>query len=376
MNNPIKILFINYSLNIGGIESLILQLCKRIDRNKYNPMVCVFEPEGAIIKEFESIKIPVYTIDKKEGTDLILPIRIAKLIRKKDISIVHTHNSCAWLYGGVAAAMKRVPLVHTQHTTADYFNYHTFRWEKIEWFLSQITNSITTVADSVAKYMIEKEHINRNKISVVYNGILPDIYTIDIDSIEKRKELGIKNGEFVIGNVARLTLNKDHQTLLEAFRIVSKKMANTRLVIVGDGPERSHLEHIAESIGIKEKVIFLGQRRDVAEILNTFDLFALSSIREGFPIAVLEAMAASLPVIATDVDGNKELVKDGETGLVVKAKEPKDMAEAIIKLIQNKEIANAMGKKGFKRINDYFTLDKTIKEYEKIYEGLVDKNHE
>ncbi len=371
MKKKTKILYVNFSLGVGGIETLILELCKRLNRQDYMPEVCAFEANGSLEREFKQIGVSVHIIEKKKNTDWSLPLRLSRLVKEQDVDIVHTHNPNPWLYGGIAARLANRPIVHTEHTTADYFGYHSRRWMKIEWLLSKFTNRITTVAGSVSRFMIEKQGIDGRKIEVVYNGIKTEDYDLQIDVLQKKHELGLSESDLIVGNVARFFPNKDHRCLLRAFKLVVDKKNCAKLLLVGDGPLKNELKETVTELNLSENVIFLGNRRDVPELLQIFDLFALSSLREGLPIVLLEAMASELAVVATDVDGNSELVVQNETGILVSASEPAALAQAMLRLLENRSVAKDMARKGRARVRELFTFEGMVKKYENIYERLV-----
>lgn len=369
----INLIFISLSLDIGGIETLILEICKRINTRKYAPKVCVFEKNGALQAEFEEADIPLYILENNQGLDISLPFRLALLLKKLNADIVHTHNHSVWLYGGIAAKIANVPLVHTEHTSP---HYNVKRWYKIERYLSLVTNKITAVSQSISSFMIEKEHITADKIEVIHNGIDCESYQVKIDKAEKRKELGIREKDLVIGNVARFFPNKDQECLLKAFRIVSDRVPESKLLIAGDGPLKNSLFQLREELKLKDNVQFLGNRRDIPELLKVFDVFALSSIKEGLPITILEAMASGLPVVATDVDGNPEVVINNNTGYIVPPKNPKLLAEKIIKLLLNGETRRKMGQNSRERVEREFSFDKMISKYDTLYRSIVGKNRD
>ena len=371
MGKILKILYVNYSLNTGGIETLILELSRRIDKSRFSPAVCVFESGGRLQAEFVKLGVPVYVLQKGRGTDCCLPLRLAKLIKKEKFDLVHTHNQAAWLYGAIAAMLSGTRIVHTNHTTADYHNYHARRWHLIERILSLFTQKITTVAKSVAEYMINMEGISARKIEVIYNGVKTELYEQDFGGAKQKEELNLDDNHFIIGNVARLVANKDHRTLISAFKIISGRMPEARLVIAGDGPLKNELQFQIEELGLRDAVKLLGNRRDIPELLKIFNLFALSSLREGFPVVLLEAMAAGKPVVSSDVDGNAELVINDETGLIVPSGNPQALAEAIERLAGDRQKAEIMGINGRKRVKTLFSFEKMINGYERIYIGFT-----
>jgi len=361
-----NILFVNYSLAVGGIETLILRICKKLDKEKFSAQICVFEVNGGLQNEFEAAGVKTHVIKKNKGIDFWLILKLMLLFRREKINAVHAHNQSAWLYSSVAAKLLNIPLIYTEHTIIDKSS-----WLPVERLLSKITFQITTVAASVANFIIKKAAVPARKVKVLYNGI--DAVAYNTGLALKREDFFLKDTDFVIGNVASLLPKKNHKTLLLSFELVLKKIPQAKLLIAGDGPLRQELISLSESLGIKDSVFFLGIRKDIARVLRVFDVFALSSIREGFPMVLLEAMAAGLPVVATNVDGNPELVLDGETGLLVPPNDPAALAGAIIRIFEDKILARQMGIKGKGVVMSRFVFDDMVKEYEKTYESACAK---
>lgn len=371
INSKIRIGFVNYSLNIGGIETLILEICKRLNKETFIPYIFVFEKNGKLKDEYLKAGMRVVEVEKGIGFDWLLSARLSKMLKTEKIDIVHTHNPTNWLYGGIAAWLSGIPLIHTEHTTTDYDNHHVKRWEFIEWFLAKLTRHITAVAGSVREHMMRRSSIPPDKITVIYNAIEMSKFDVIIDREKLRNELSINNADIIIGNIARFYENKDHPTLLHAFKLVAERMPCVHLLLIGDGPLRGDMEHLAEKLGEKSRIRFLGNRRDIPHLLKTMDLFVLSSKREGLPVVLLEAMASGLPVVTTDVDGNGELVLHEQTGLVVPSNDPARLAESIIKVLANKNDAKKMGNNGRERVRNHFTFNTMVNQYEDIYTKLV-----
>ncbi|MCK4810113.1 MAG: glycosyltransferase [Candidatus Omnitrophica bacterium] len=374
MNKKIRIGFVNYSLDIGGVETLILEIGKKLDRNLFEPLIFVFMKDGKLKKEYIKDGIQVIEVDKKYGFDWLLSIRLAKVLKANFIDIVHTHNPTNWLYGGIAAKIAGIPIVHTQHTASDYNNYHVKRWSFIERNLSKFTSVITTVAGSVKKHMVEKSRINSEKIKVIYNAVRAKDFEVINGRDTIKTNLGLKKDYVVIGNIARFFENKDHETLLKSYKQVAEKIPCSYLLLIGDGHLKSKVEELARKLELSEKVIFLGNRRDIADLMSIMDIFVLSSKREGLPVVILEAMASSLPVVATDVDGNAEVVIHGETGLVVPSGRPDLLAGALCELTRDLDISKKMGEKGRKRIEEFFTFEHMVSEYQDIYKSIFKKS--
>lgn len=377
MQRKIKIAFISYLLDIGGLETLILELCRKlISSEKFLPIVCTFQNNGKLQKEFEEADIPIFITEKKFGTDWTLPLRLARIFKEQKVDIVHTHNSSTWLYGGVAAKLCRLPLLHTEHTPPDY---HERRWIIIEQMLAMITQQITAVSKGVADFLIGEGKISAEKIKVLYNGVDIKKYAEGADVKFPHEESSIQEIDMVVGNISRLTPIKDHATLLYAFKEVVQRAPRAKLLIVGDGPLKNELLCLRDKLGIKDKVEFLGFQRDIPQLLKLFNIFAFSSIpsiKEGLSMSVLEAMASGLPVVSTGIKGTAEAVIDGETGFIVPPREPKIMADAIYRLLLNREEAKRMGESGLERVKRYFSFEKMMSEYESIYQSMVNGRKE
>ncbi len=373
VNKKIKIAFINYSLDIGGIETLILNICKQINRDIFEASIFVFTKNGTLKEEYINSGVGVIEVGKKDGFDWFLPVRLSRALKKNMINIVHTHNSSNWLYGAIAGKIAGIPVIHTEHTTRNSYSKHAIRWALIENVLAKFTKTIISVAESIKNQMSIFANIDPRKIKIIHNGIEYDKFDRTIDKEKIKRSLSLAKDDIVIGNVARFYDNKDHKTLLKAFKLVLGKVQNTYLLLIGDGPLKKEAEDVAKDLQLEKKVKFIGNRRDIPAILKIMDVFALSSKKEGLPIVLLEAMASGLPVVATNVDGNAEAVQHGKTGIIVPAKDHNLLAEAIISVLIDKEQAKQMGKKGQERVRQYFSFKKMIKKYEDIYISAINK---
>lgn len=371
-DNKIKVIHILSCLDVGGAEVLVLNLLKKLDRTRYSPVVCSLEIGGKLEKEFKDAGIPVYAANKREGIDFSLPMKLAKIIIGSKADIVHTHNMAPWLYGGVASKiLSSKILIHTEH--ANLYN-HQRRLILAEYWLAKITDKIIADAKKVADFLSDKENINRNKIQIVFNGVDIDKYDCRYsNAVSKRHELSIADDEVIIGIVARLSMVKDHKNLLDAFSIILNAISNAKLLVIGDGELREDLVAYTRMKGIQERVLFLGNRRDIPELLRLMNVFVLCSISEGLPITLLEAMAAGLPVVATDVGGNREVVIDRKSGFLVPPKDPQRLAEAIATILKDKKMARRFGENGIIRCKELFSLDGMVKKYSELYESVLKK---
>ncbi len=365
----INLLYLNYSYDIGGIETLVLNMCRYLDKSKFNMYICSLKKDNVLKSEFEEMNIPLHVIVKKEGIDIGLIFKLRKLFRKLDIDIVHTHNAAQWFYGALAViGLNKPKIIHTQHSVLEQGKNKLLYSLR---FLAKKTAFIVCVAEYVADYMVNKGKLFKEKVKVVYNGITVEKFELTVDGKQKKESLGVPAGYKLLGIVARLVPVKDHKTLLDALKLVLQKGNKVKLLIAGGGELAKDLEEHAIELEIEKEVVFLGKRRDIPEILNVLDIFILSSISEGLSVTLLESMASGLPVVATDVGGNAEVVIQGKTGVLVPSGNSEELARAIIGLLENEEKTISMGREGKKQVREKFNIEKMINEYRELYSKMV-----
>lgn len=366
--NPVSVLYLNFSMEVGGIETLICEFATRLNSNGFLSSICVFSGGGSLEKKLESEGVMVGCVEKKEGIDLTVIPRLRRFLREKGIRILHTHNYAAWLYGVLAArGIRGLRHIHTEHS-----NIKKKRRGWVERLLIHFTDRIVCVSDDVKRSMIEHQGISSEYLNVIYNGV--DTNRFCPNSFKRKlykDELGIKHDALIIGIVARLAPVKDHSTLLKAFSKVSENIPEAILLIVGDGELKHTLIKQTSEIGLENNVYFLGERQDIPDLLNVMDIFVLSSLSEGHNMSLLEAMSTGLPVVATDVGGNSEVIVDGVTGFLVPSESPNILGEKIGTLLREEKLRLQMGKNGRKRAERYFNTNSMIKNYENIYLDIL-----
>lgn len=368
-----RLLFVNYSLGLGGIETLLLELCRHIKRDgRIEPSICIFEENGRIRNEFESLGVPVYELKKRHGTDLSLPWRVRRLIKKQKIDLLHAHNQGAWLYGGVGAVLAGCKLVYTEHSPLSKFSDSSqkrlrpvFRW------LAKKTVLVTTVANHLVEDLVAQTDVPREKIRVIYNGIAIEQFQSRVDRKAILTELGLSADDRIVGILASFSEAKDHANLLQAFSRVVGELPQAVLLLCGQGPLEMDLKRQTASLGLKKSIRFLGVRRDVVKMLNLFDVFVLSSVREGLPISVLEAMAAGCPVVGTSIPGIAELVEHEHSGLLVPPKHPELLADALVRMLSEPALAETLSRAGQQKVTGVFSFATMTQRYISLYEQIV-----
>jgi glycosyltransferase involved in cell wall biosynthesis len=238
-------------------------------------------------------------------------------------------------------------------------------------YLARYTDKVVAVSGAVRKDIIKYDGLAAGKVDVIRNGVNIERFS-NIDCSALKSELNIAPGVPVIGTVGRLTLQKGQKFLLESISKLKDKFPGIVLLVVGDGPLRVELEDYAEKIRIRNNVKFLGVRRDIPELLSAMDIFVLPSLWEGLTNALIEAMAAGKPVIATDIPQIREIVDSGNYGILVPVKQSDAIAQAVEQLLNDTPLAGDYGRAAYKRASSAFSIDDTVKKYTKLYENILE----
>ena len=361
LKDKIKIIHIITSLNIGGAEKLLLDLTQNIGREKYEVKVATVIKGGVLVSEFEKAGIEVKIFKKKGKLGMGVIWKIFRYLRREKPQIVHTHLFGGDTWGRIAAILARVPIIiSTEHNT----NIDEGISKRIvKKFLSFFTAKIIAVSEAVKKYSIQKDHISGKEMEVILNGV------------QMNKFLSISQKEFgdppIIGIVGRLEEQKGHKYLFEALNLL--KVIPWTLWIIGEGSKKAELERLAKNLDLRERVMFLGARDNISEILDKIDIFVLPSLWEGLGIAVIEAAAAGKPIVASRVGGIPEIIENERTGVLVESKNVKSLADGLERVLLGEGEALLMGRSARDYVKEKFDIKRMVKEYEKLYERLLIK---
>jgi len=236
--------------------------------------------------------------------------------------------------------------------------------------LSHMTNRIVVVAEFLKRNLVQKEWMNPEAITTIYNGIDGDDFTRRGDRVEIAAELNISPTSKILGIVARLDPIKNHRCLIKAMKKVAVRFPDALLLVIGDGPMRTKLEELVSLEHLNGNIIFLGTRNDIPRLLSVLDIFVLSSLSEGLPLTILEAMAAGKPIVATDVGGIPEIIQGGSEGIIVPSNDPDVLADAISDLLRDDRKRIDMGAKARMKFEEKFTIQTMVKRYEELYEEI------
>ena len=358
-----RILHLIESLELGGAEKVVVALAN-YQAAAHEVTICCMKRIGALAAELDR-RVAVLCLDKGEGNDYLLPLRLARILRRGSYDVLHTHNWGVFLEGGLAGILARTrALVHTVH--GPYWTYpdHALGRAKLalrhrlERLLASHFRGIATVSDAIADYVANDIAIDPALLRTVHNGI----ETVSPDAGERPRREPV-----VFVTAGRLAEIKNHAMMIRALRRVVDAGVPARLVIAGEGPERSRIEESVREHALQDNVALLGFRADVAPILAEADVFVMTSRYEGISIAMLEAMRARLPVIATRVGGIPETVRDGVTGLLVAPDDLAGLVQAMLRLARSPSLREEMGRHGRDFLAAEFSLSQMARRYLELY---------
>jgi sugar transferase (PEP-CTERM/EpsH1 system associated) len=351
----LRVAQVTLGLEMGGQERLLVEMAQHRDASRFKWTVIVLGQRGPLADALEAASVRVLALEEPDGFRAGLWWRLAALFRQEQFDVVHTHDDRPLVYGMPAAWWAGIPrLIHTHH----HGRLASVRWQQRMLLrrAASFVQQFVCVSHDSARYVIE-QGVPAARVKTLWNGI---------DLARFAYQEPCHDGSIV--TVARLSPEKDIATLLHAARQVINHLPRARFEIAGDGPCRNQLTQLAKDLQLEKNVIFHGEVRDIPALLGRGRLFVLPSQSEGISLTLLEAMARGLPIVATQVGGNPELVVSGHTGLLVSPRDPMALAQAILQL-NNAKVATQMGVAGRRRVEAYFDIREMIAAYEAIYSG-------
>jgi len=367
LSEPKTIVHVLDSLEIGGLERTVVRLAIAQQIAGDDVQLITIFTNGPLAKPLTEAGIRITCMNKKPGLDLSTIRRIRKLIAK-DIQIIHSHNVLPHYYATLASLGIRVRRISTRHDMGVHLKKK--RMQFLYTLSLYKTHSVVAVCEAAKKRFVKEKIIPERLLTVIYNGIP----SIDKPKAEIRKnstnrqKLKLPTDGPIVGSIGRLNVVKDYSTLIFAFKEVLTSYPDTKLIIAGDGPEKSKLQTQIDKLNINESVTLLGERNDVEDLLEQFEIFALTSLTEGFSVALVEAAWSGLPIVATDVGGNCEIVEDGTTGFLAEPGNVRDIQKKIELLLENDQLRKRFGDDGQKRARANWTLEIMRTKYQNVYQ--------
>lgn len=366
----IRIAHVTYDMDVGGAETVIAHLASRCDPKRFETrLYCTQGKIGALGRSLVKKGIHIETFGRRPGFDRRLVARLAQKTRDDRLDILHCHQYTPFVYGAIGSLRTRAKVVFTEHGR---FHPDCLRAKRVlaNALLSHLTARITTISEATREALVRYERFPRKRIEVIYNGI--DLGRIDGNGGSvTRGALGIEPGAFVLGTVARLDSIKNQAMMIRALGAIAARHPEAVLLVVGEGPERVELERLSRQEGLEGKVILVGHRTDALSFYPLFDVFLLTSFSEGTAMTILEAMAAEVPCVVTDVGGNPELVSDGVNGFLVKSEDVAGLAAKLECLLANREEGRRLGREGRLRVQQRHSVEGMVAAYERLYAEVV-----
>jgi len=363
-----RILYIIGQLSPDGTEWQLVHLLRGIDKAVFQCYVCSLWPVLDLapeVRESGAVLVPIY---KRFRFDPTVPFRLARFIRREKIDIVHCMLPTANVWGRIGGILARAKIVISERNVETWKPWY---WLWLDRILARFTGIVLTNAEAIKRFVLESTNLDPRRVRVIYNSVSPDRF-FPLDATPLRYALGIPSNARVLTSIGRLQEQKDMATFLRACAIVRSRVGSLplRILIVGTGPQRGELEELVKELSLENETIILNWRRDIETVLALTDIFVLTSIREGLPNVVLEAMAAGKPVVASGVGGTPEVVVHGVTGFVVSPRDVHGFAEAICRLLNDPAEATALGQRGRARACEKFTQARMVIETQQVYFDL------
>lgn len=359
------------TLQIGGTETQAVHTALHQHLMGQQVTVGCLRAEGPLLDTLQSAGIPIVEFRKSKKLLSIQGawqlLRLAQFLREKQFQVLHAHDLMSNLLGVPAARFAGTPIIISSRRYLDLEWWCGSLRNKIAAWIYKLSTHVIVNSKSIRDLLVDRDRVRREKIKVIYNGIDTDRFSEAISN-QNANLSSIRRDSVLVAVVANMySPLKGHSCLIAAAKDLCRDFPQVRFVLIGDGVERLKLEQSVEEMALQKQVLFLGSREDVPELLASCDLFVLPSESEGLPNAVLEAMAAGLPVIATSVGGVPEVIEHEVTGLLVPAGEPAALSKAILRLLRDEGLRHRLGRAGRERVARDFSFDRVITVLKSLY---------
>lgn len=364
---------------IAGSEKNITQLLTQIDKKKFQFYVACFV-DGDLAEEMRGKGYPIYKL-YGAGVHTLRGLKnlsfLRNVVREKNISLIVTYHEASDFYGLIVSKLCNIPIISNRRDMgfkADFHHRIIYR------AFGKCFNAVITVSHAVEREVVTRGWFPSKKIFTIYNGVKLEDYENGAKERDTKRKMGISVDRPVVGMIANLRRIKGIYPFIEAASIIHHQGSEIEFLIAGDdlgelGCTRKDLESFVKNLCMEQSIHFLGKRTDIPDLISTFDVAVVPSLSEGFSNVVLEYMAAAKPLVATLVGGNGEVVKHGETGLLVPPGDPSALAEAIVTILKDKELALNLGTEGRRQVHEKFTRENMTSNYERVFEQVINNKH-
>jgi glycosyltransferase involved in cell wall biosynthesis len=372
-DDRVRVLHVLATLLPGGSEISVLRLVSALDTTRYRVSVACLRGEAPMADEFRAAGFEVVRFGMRGKLDPGCLLRLRRYVARERIDIVHTHMDLADFYGALAGRLGGARgVVATKHAPDEFRTRRT--WKRYPFLLLErlayeMDDAVIVVSEGLRAFLETEERLPRRKMVVIGHGI--EAAPRPATRGEARRILGLPAQGPLIGAVGRLSHEKGQLVLLQALPAILAAFPRTSCVFAGEGPTRAPLEEVTRRLGIGDRVVFLGFRRDVPMVLAALDLFVQPSIYEGFGLSLLEAMAAGLPVVASRVGGIPEVIEDGRTGVLVPPQDPAALAGAVVRLLGDAGGARRLGETAAVSTRERYSLARVAERVDDLYRTIL-----
>lgn len=372
----VNVLFLMPQMGMGGSERLVHDLIRQIDKRWFNPSLAWLYGAEAL-PEFRNLQVPLHYVPKTRRIDFSTMRKLARIIRAESIDVVSAQHfmPAVYAYYGCKLAARK-PLVFTAHSRWEIEDT-PWKWRLAGGYLLRRIGASVGVTQDVSSAIRSVFGINASRVLTIENGVDLDAFSREGNPGELRRGLGLSAGDVVVGIVANLKKVKNHLFLLHAFAGLGGDRDGVKLLIIGQGfpgePDNTEIElrSFVRERGLSGRVSFLGFRADVAKLLRVMDVFCLTSLKEGLPISIIEAMAAGLPVVGTNVEGIRDVITPNEDGILVELGNVKELRRALARLFGDPEWRRKLGRAGREKAARKYSLQRCVHEYEELFLSLA-----
>ena len=376
--NRRNVLHLTSSAGFFGAENIVLELCKELAGTNYAPTIGVFKnrqnPHTELAEMAQKYNLDAEIFECKGRLDTKTIYNIREFIRNKNVKIVHAHGYKTRFYALLSTLFEDMILITT------YYVWHELQYSKkaklyflIDKFVVRRFDRVLTDCSKLKKEILSMG-IPEERISVINNGIDLRRFEKAFNLSNLRKLFKISDKQQVVGAIGRLDIEKGHAILIEAAKMIVQEFPNVLFVIVGDGPLREKLQKKVLELNLQDHVLFTGICNNIPEILALMDLFVLPSLSEGMPMALLEAMAAKKPVIATNVGDIPKIIRPNETGILIDPNNAHQLRAALSSLLTNKTKATSLARKGYHIVKERFSSKHMAQKYIEVYDSVLTPN--
>jgi L-malate glycosyltransferase len=367
--------FIDQLCEMGGAERVLLNMIRLLPKDRFRCTLVTFkiEPSLGIFEDFPC-SLAVFPLQRSYGWHAFkVAVWLRNFIRTQSVDIVHTFFETSDIFGGLIARLSGVPVLISSRR--DLGILRTWKHRIAYRLVSSMYDRVLAVSEQVRDFCIRQDRLDPHKVSTLYNGIEIDKATVDTDCSLLRASMGLSGASHLISTVAHIRRVKGLDIFIRAAGRVHQEFPGAMFLVLGDVHDPAHyqeLRDLTSSLGLVNTVKFLGPSDNVFPLLKMCDIFCLPSRSEGFSNALVEAMACSLPCVATRVGGNSEAIDAGSTGYLVESENPDAIADCILTLLRHPERARAMGREGRRQIELKFTSQAMISQLVGIYDALLE----